>query len=129
MEQKKITIEDLKKIKEQYKQHMTVRSGSARAKIIIHLGTCGIAAGAREVLNCIMKKVDDGDISDVLVTTSNCAGLCSREPIATVEIKDHAPVKYINMDPQKILRVFDEHVMSGRVVQEYALAMGSETTG
>lgn len=129
MEQKRITIEDLKKIKEQYKQQMTVRSGIARAKIIIHMGTCGIAAGAREVLNTIMKKIDDNGISDVLVTTSNCAGLCSREPIATVEIKDHAPVKYVDMDSLKILKVFDEHVMGGRVVQEYALAMGSETTG
>ena len=129
MEQRKITIEDLKKIKEQYKRQMTVRSGEARARVIIHMGTCGIAAGSRDVLDAVLKEVEAMGITDVLITTSSCAGLCSREPMATVEIKDHAPVKYVDLTPEKIVKIFNDHVLNDQIVMDYVLAVGSETTG
>jgi NADP-reducing hydrogenase subunit HndB len=63
----------------------------------------------------------------VIVTTSGCAGFCNREPMATVEFKDQPPVKYVDLTPEKMRKIFTEHVLWGRMVAEYALAVGSET--
>ena len=123
----RITIEDLKKIKEDARQKMTLRAGEARARVVVHMSTCGIAAGAREVLDAFLQDVEARKLTDVLVTTSSCAGLCSREPMATVDIAGQAPVKYVDLDPAKARRIVAEHVLGGAVVKELALASGSET--
>ena len=125
----RMTIEDLKKIREQAVQTMTVRAGESRARIIMHMGTCGIAAGAREVMGALLKEVEDLKLSDVIVTTSSCAGLCSREPMATVQLAGQTPVKYVDLTPEKIVQVLKQHVLGGMIATEYALASGSETTG
>jgi NADP-reducing hydrogenase subunit HndB len=123
----RITIEDLKKIKEEARQKMTLRSGDARARVVVHMSTCGIAAGAREVLDAFLRDAEARHLTDLLVTTSSCAGLCSREPMATVEIAGQAPVKYVDLDPAKAGRIVAEHILGGAVVREFALAAGSET--
>jgi NADP-reducing hydrogenase subunit HndB len=125
----RLTIEDLKRIRDEAAPTLTLRQGTARARVTVHLGTCGIAAGAREVMAALLKAIEARGISDVLVTTSGCAGLCSREPMATVEIKGQPPVKYVDLTPEKMTTVFSEHVLGGRVVAACALAVGSETTG
>ena len=125
----RLRVEDLKKIKEQARQRMALRSGAARAKITIHMGTCGISAGARNVMAALMKEIESRRITDVVVTTSGCAGLCSREPMATVEVENQAPVKYVDLNPERIVEVLSEHVLGGKIVSEFALASGSETTG
>ena len=125
----RVTIEDLKKIRDEGKQKMTFRSGDARAKVTVHMGTCGISAGAREVMAALLKAIEDQGVTDVMVTTSGCAGLCSREPMATVELRSQAPVKYVNLTPEKIVQVFRQHVLGGEVVADAALAAGCETTG
>jgi len=124
----KITIDDLKKIREDSRAKMTLRSGHARAKVTVHMSTCGIAAGARDILDVCLQEADRRKLQDVIVTSSSCAGLCSREPMATVEVQHQAPVKYVDLTPEKIRRIFDEHVMSGKIVAEFALGIGSETT-
>ena len=125
----RVTIEDLKRIREQAARTMTVRAGDARARITMHMGTCGIAAGAREVMGALLKEVEDLKLSDVIVTTSSCAGLCSREPMATVQLAGQSPVKYVDLTPEKIVQVLKQHVLEGKIATEFALASGSETTG
>jgi NADP-reducing hydrogenase subunit HndB len=122
----KLSIKDLDRISERVKKTTLLREGAGRAKITVHMGTCGIAAGARGIMNALMEEFEKQDIKDVILTSSGCAGLCSREPMATVEIKDEAPVKYVDLNPEKIRRILAEHVNGGRVVNEYALAIGSE---
>ena len=124
----KISIEDLKKIKDRVQGTTTLRDGSHRVKITVHMGTCGITAGARTIMSTLLKEIESRNITDIILTSSGCAGLCSHEPMATVEIKGEAPVKYIDLTKEKILKIFDEHVLKGKLVQEYALARGSETT-
>jgi NADP-reducing hydrogenase subunit HndB len=92
------------------------------------MGTCGIASGARKVMQKLMDEIAQRDVKDVIVTTSGCAGLCSREPMATVELRGEAPVKYVDLDEEKIQRILVEHVVGGKIVEEYALAIGSETS-
>ena len=125
----RLTIDDLKQMRDQTAGAIALRAGTARAKVTIHMGTCGIAAGAREVMAALLKEIEQQGVSDVLVTTSGCAGLCSREPMATVEVRSQAPVKYVNLSPDKMVQVFRLHVLGGDVVAEFALAAGCETTG
>jgi NADP-reducing hydrogenase subunit HndB len=125
----KLSIEDLKRIREESRQTLTLRSGKARAKVIVHMGTCGIAAGARDVMGALLKEIESQGVTDVMVTTSGCAGLCSREPMITVELMGQPPVKYVDLKPERMTRVFKEHVLEGRIVAEFALASGCETTG
>jgi NADP-reducing hydrogenase subunit HndB len=122
----KLSIKDLDKISERVKKTTLLREGAGRAKITIHMGTCGIAAGARGIMNTLMDEFEKQNIKDVILTSSGCAGLCSREPMATVELKDEAPIKYVDLTPEKIRRILAEHVNEGKIVSEYALAKGSE---
>ena len=122
----KIKIEDLDKIAEKVRRATLLREGAGRAKVTVHMGTCGIAAGARAVMNTLLEEFEEKDIKDVILTSSGCAGLCSREPMATVELKGEAPVKYVDLDPDKVRRIIDEHILGGEAVVEYALAKGSE---
>ncbi len=125
----KIKPEDLDKIRERMSKTMNLRDGDARAKVTVHMGTCGIAAGARKIMSSLLGLLEEKDVNDVVITTSGCAGLCSREPMMTVELKGQAPVKYVDLDEEKTQKIFSTHVLSGEVVEEYALAIGSERVG
>jgi NADP-reducing hydrogenase subunit HndB len=122
----KLKIEDLDKISERVRRTTLLREGAGRAKITVHMGTCGIAAGARKIMSTLLEEFEKQNITDVILTSSGCAGLCSREPMATVELKDEAPVKYVDLTPEKIRKILSEHVIGGKIVEEYALAKGSE---
>jgi NADP-reducing hydrogenase subunit HndB len=124
----KLTLEDLKKIKETYTASTTLRTGGYRAKITVHMGTCGIASGARKIMAAFMKEIEERKVDDIIVTTSGCAGLCSREPMATVELLDKPPVKYCDLTEAKVKHLFEHHVLGGAIVEEYALAVGHETS-
>ena len=124
---KKLTIQDLAAMRDKTRSLTVLRDGAGRAKVTVHMGTCGIAAGARDVMETLLEEIRSRGLQDVIVTTSGCAGLCNREPMATVEIKDQPPVKYVQLTPDKMRRVIAEHVLDGRIVTEYALAVGSET--
>jgi len=124
---KKLRVQDLAKIREKAKALTTIRESEGRAKVTVHMGTCGIAAGAREVMDALLDEIRKNNVTDVIVTTSGCAGLCNREPMATVEFKDQPPVKYVDLTPEKMRKVFVEHVLLGRMVTDYVLAVGSET--
>lgn len=123
----KLTIEDLAKIKEKAARTSQLRVGGPfQKKITVHMGTCGIASGARKIMDAIIKEIENRDIADLLLTSSGCAGLCSREPMITIELADHAPVKYIKLTSEKIKKIFEKHVIGGNPVKEYVLAIGSE---
>jgi NADP-reducing hydrogenase subunit HndB len=124
----KMTIEDLKKIKESKRGVVNLREGRYRVKLTVHMGTCGIAAGARTVMNALLAKIEEDNVNDVILTSSGCAGLCVQEPMITVEVKGSSPVKYAKIDGKKATKIFEEHVLQGRHVPEYVLSEGSETT-
>ena len=124
---KKIRIQDLAKIREKTKSLMTIREGQARARVTVHMGTCGIAAGARDIMDALLDEISKSKAQDVIVTTSGCAGLCNAEPMATVELKDHPPVKYGDLTAEKMRQIFIKHVLGGEMLTELALAVGSET--
>jgi NADP-reducing hydrogenase subunit HndB len=124
----RLTLDDLKKIKEKQKSTFTLREGGSRAKVTVHMGTCGIAAGAREIMTALMDELAQAKVEDVITTTSGCAGLCAREPMVTVEILNKPPVKYGDLTDAKIREIFKEHILGGNPIDKYALVVGSETT-
>jgi NADP-reducing hydrogenase subunit HndB len=118
----KLTIEDLKRIKEQTAKSTALRQGGARVKITVHMGTCGIAAGARPVMSALMEEMAAADRQDIRVVTSGCMGMCSSEPNVTVEVLDTEPIVYRQMDPNRMRQVFRRHVLLGEVQTDFALA-------
>lgn len=124
----KLKIEDLQRIKQEHKASFTLREGGYRVKVTVHMGTCGIAAGAREIMSALMDEIEKSGATDIITTTSGCAGLCSREPMTTIEILDKPPIKYGDLTDEKIRKIFKEHIIDGNVVEQYALAIGSETS-
>ncbi|MCX6572510.1 MAG: (2Fe-2S) ferredoxin domain-containing protein [Candidatus Aminicenantes bacterium] len=124
---KKLTIQDLAKIREKTKSLMTIREGEGRARVTVHMGTCGIAAGARDIMDALLGEIGKANIQDVIVTTSGCAGLCNAEPMMTVEIKNQPPVKYGQLTPDKLRKIFVQHILGGQMVTDLVLVVGSET--
>jgi NADP-reducing hydrogenase subunit HndB len=125
----RLTIDELRKKREEAQKSIYLREGEFRGKIIVHMGTCGIAAGARGIVSTFLDEVEKSGTKDIMVTTSGCAGLCSKEPMATVELLNTPPVKYGELTPDKTRKIFKEHVIGGTVVAEYAIGMGSEKGG
>ena len=124
----KLRIEDLQKIKEKHKDTFALREGGYRVKVTVHMGTCGIAAGARPIMTSLLEEIEKSGVTDVIASTSGCAGLCSREPMATIEMLNQPPIKYVGLTDEKMRKIFSEHVIGGNIVEEYALVVGSETT-
>lgn len=122
----KLRPEDLDKIAQRMKKVISLREGQAKARIIIHMGTCGIAAGARAVMTAVAEEIDKRDLKDIILTISSCAGFCSREPMMTVELEGQPPVKYADLTAEKGVEILEKHVLGGNIVKEYALAIGSE---
>lgn len=125
----KLKIEDLERIKEENrKASELVEGGDRRARITVHMGTCGIAAGAEKVYRALMEEIERKKISYVVVTTSGCAGLCCREPMVTVELAGQPPVKYIDLDERKVREILNEHVLGNNIVRGSLLGVGCERT-
>ena len=118
----KLTIDDLKKIKEETAKSTSIRDGDANIKITVHMGTCGIAAGARAVMNALMEEMAAADRQDIRIVTSGCMGMCSSEPNVTIESKEAEPIVYQKMDSNRMRQVFKRHVLLGEVQSDFALA-------
>ncbi|MGD2125336.1 MAG: (2Fe-2S) ferredoxin domain-containing protein [Desulfobacteraceae bacterium] len=118
----KLTIEDLKRIRETAKKSTALREGETTVKITVHMGTCGIAAGAREVMDALLEEMAEADRQDIRAVTSGCMGMCSSEPNVTVELSGTDPVIYQHMDRNKMRQVFKRHVLLGEVQTDFALA-------
>ena len=97
-------------------------SPAAKVKITVHMATCGIAAGAREVMNALMAEISRSNRKDIEVASSGCIGHCKNEPNITVEIGGDEPVIYQKMTGDKMRQVFQKHILGGQVLQDYVLS-------
>jgi len=124
----RLSINDLHNIKKINKAHFSLKKSGYRAKVIVHMGTCGIASGASKILTTLREEIANNKSEDILIIPSGCAGTCDREPMVTIETPDHPPVKYINLNVEKMRELFKEHVMRGKPVEKYAMVCGGEAT-
>jgi NADP-reducing hydrogenase subunit HndB len=93
----------------------------AKVKITVHMSTCGIAAGARQVMSALVEEIARSDRPDIEVASSGCIGHCKNEPNITVEIGGGEPVIYQKMTPDKMRQVFEKHILGGDVQTEFVL--------
>ncbi len=118
------TLEELKKIREKAQQDMKLRSAGSRVKVIVGMGTSGIAMGAREVMKAFLDEVGTRSLVDVLVTQTGEKGLSSAEPVVDIVEDGKAKVTYGNMTPDKARRVVVEHLVNGNPVNEFVISTG-----
>jgi NADP-reducing hydrogenase subunit HndB len=123
------SLADLTAIKERTQADTALREDGYHVRCTVHMGTCGIASGARAVLAAAMEELAASGRLDVRVTTSGCIGACEHEPEMTVEVLDAEPVLYGDLDAEKTRAVFRQHVLAGTVVPEYAVSLGDHTGG
>ena len=111
------TVEDLKRLREKLQSDNRVRH-AAETQIIVGMGTCGIAAGAREVLAAILDEIAKRNIQDVNVTQTGCIGMCEQEVLVDVVKEGQPRISYGRVTPDFIPKLIAEHVVNGRIVEE-----------
>lgn len=119
------SLEELKRIKEETLKAMDLRQAKDRGKIVVAMGTCGIAAGAKDTLMAVLEELDKAGIHDVQVVQSGCMGLCDREPTIEVSMKDQPSIIYGDVDDANARRIVREHVQGGQVVAELVIKRGN----
>jgi len=119
-------IDHLKAIQGAVEKEKELRQGSHTVRITIHMGACGIASGAQKVMDTLLNEMSKCGRSDITVTRSGCIGLCSQEPLMTVEVLGNEPVIYHRVDAQKMRRIFRSHILKGQVQDDLALARGRD---
>ncbi|MCG9967220.1 (2Fe-2S) ferredoxin domain-containing protein [Pelotomaculum terephthalicicum JT] len=115
------SVDELMKLKEAALEKIKERQASGKTTIVVGMGTCGITAGAREVMMAIIDEIDKRNISDVIVTQAGCAGMCQHEPIVEVNKPGIPQIVYGHLDEEKARRLVLEHVINGHVIEEWAL--------
>ena len=121
-------LEELMAIRDKTKQRMTVRedTGDDAIRIVVGMATCGIAAGARPVLNAFVDEVAKRNLKGVSVTQTGCIGMCQYEPIVEVFEPGKEKVTYVLMTPEKAVKVVNEHLVNGKPVAEYTVGAVTE---
>lgn len=115
------SIQELEEIRKKTIDNVNQRKDRTSTRIVVGMATCGIAAGARPVLLAIMDEISKSDIKDVIVAQTGCIGVCKLEPIVEVIRPGEEKVTYVKMTPEKACRVIKEHVIGGKVVDEYVM--------
>ena len=116
------TLEDLKKIREQAQQAMKIREGQQKCKVVVAMGTCGIASGARETMSAILDELGKRGITDVAVTQSGCKGLCEQEPTVDVVKPGQPTVTYGYVSADKARAIVAQHIVNDHIAGEWVIA-------
>ena len=116
-----MNLEELKKIREKAQKDVELRQKQARIRIVVGMGTSGIAAGARDVLKTFVEEIGRRNLTDVMVTQTGEKGLASQEPLVEVYEEGKPLVVYGNINAEKAKRVIVEHVVNGNPVTEFAI--------
>ena len=116
------SLEELKAIRERMQGKVGMRSENAgQTKIVVGMATCGIASGARPVLNVLADEVQKRGLSNVVVTQTGCIGLCQYEPIIEVYVPGKEKVTYVKMNADKALEILEQHIVRGYTLGKYTL--------
>jgi NADP-reducing hydrogenase subunit HndB len=119
------SLAELAQIKERMKKNATLRQDKENAaKIVVCMATCGIAAGARTVLNAITTELAKQNVEHVTVSQIGCIGHCAQEPLIDVFVGDKEKVTYVKVSPEKVKRIIAEHIIDGKPVKEYTVGGG-----
>ena len=117
------SLAELAAIREKMKDKVVLREGSGEIRVVVGMATCGIAAGARPVLNAFVEEVTKAGLADkVTVSQTGCIGVCQYEPVVEIFEADKEKVTYIKMTPEKAAEVVEKHLKGGKIVSEYTIS-------
>jgi len=115
------SITDLKRMQESSSKHLHLQNTPYKYRILIGMATCGIAAGAKKVMDTLQEEIYAKGYKDIKVISTGCIGMCTLEPILEVLDKCGQKVTYIQVDPDKVLEILEKHILGGNVVEEYTI--------
>ncbi len=117
------SLAELAAIKEKMQNKVVLREGSGDMRVVVGMATCGIAAGARPVLNAFVEEIANQGLSDkITVTQTGCIGICQFEPVVEVYSSDGSKVTYVKMTAEKAKEVIEKHLKGGNVISEYTIS-------
>ena len=116
------SLAELQAIRDKAKFELNMRHENPNAvRVLVGMATCGIAAGARPVLNAFTEEVAKRNLQDVTITQTGCIGICQFEPVVEIEIPGQDKVTYVKMTPEKVAKVVNDHIVNRNVVTEYTI--------
>ena len=115
------SLEDLKRIKEEAIAKRKITETSGATQVIVGMGTCGIAAGARETMKAVLDFIEEHNLPNIIVTQTGCIGMCEQEPILQVVSGEQQKVTYGKVTAEVARKVMQEHIVEGRVVENYTI--------
>ncbi len=118
------SLEELMKIKEKALKDLQLRDTGKRGKITVAMGTCGIAAGAKETLKAIVEALNENNLNDISVVQSGCMGLCEVEPTVEVRLEGQEPVVYGHVSVENAKRIVKLHIMNNQIVTDLLVRKG-----
>ncbi len=117
------SLAELQAIKDKMKSKVVIREGGEEVRVVVGMATCGIAAGARPVLNTLVEEVEKLSLSGkVTVAQTGCIGICQFEPVVEVFEAGKEKVTYVKVDAEKAKKIAQQHLKDGKVVVEYTFA-------
>jgi NADP-reducing hydrogenase subunit HndB len=117
------SLEDLKRIREEALEKRKVKTAEGSIQVTVAMGTCGIAAGARDTMKAILDHIETNKVSGVIVTQTGCIGKCDYEPIVSVVVGAEPKVTYGHINPERARRIMQEHVVGGKVVTNLVIPL------
>ena len=118
------TLEDLRAIREKAKREMAARESAAKYRISVAMGTCGIAAGARNVMSAILDEINKRNVQQAVVSQTGCLGYCDQEPMVQVTGPDNNTITYGKVTPEIARKIIADHVVGDAVVSAYVFKQG-----
>lgn len=115
------SLDDLKRVREEALEKRRLKTTSGQTQVIVGMGTCGIAAGARDTMKAILEFIEQTGTAGILVTQTGCIGLCEKEPIVQVVIGEQPKVTYGKVTPDIARKIMQEHVVEGKTVESHII--------
>jgi NADP-reducing hydrogenase subunit HndB len=116
-------LEDLKHAREEALRKRDLKASSGTIQVIVGMGTCGIAAGARETMKAILDTIEKDSINGIIVTQTGCVGVCEKEPIVQVILGENPKVTYGKVNADIAKKIIQEHVANGKVVSDHVITI------
>lgn len=120
------SLAELQAIRDRAKAQLNMRQDNPDSiRVLVGMATCGIAAGARPVLNAFTEEIAKRGLTNVTVTQTGCIGICQFEPVVEIEVPGEDKVTYVKMTPEKVAKVVNNHIVNKNVVTEYTIGANS----
>lgn len=120
------SLEELEEIRKKTLESVNIRTERQGTRVVVGMGTCGIAAGARPVLLAFLDEVNKRNLNNVIVTQTGCIGVCRLEPMVEIYTPGEEKVTYVKVTPDKVSKIVSNHIVNGQIVSEYTIGAYEE---